>query len=305
MPTEPEELGLAALGEFASHTEATHGARRRSSTSRGEGATATSTSNALLEVDDEEGSSLLVNSGPSPLAPLLALDPTFAISDLGPVPQGTSLEAVASLDWFGATEPQLLASRLQSSHASELDGQASDLSHYVTPLAAPRPEARQVLEPAAKMKRATELEKGGQEADGDGRRKKTKRGPVDAATPGEGGGKKFACPYFKRNPKKYRNWTSCPGPGWDEVHRVKSARQTACVLPTPDADMFAGLTSTGGIPSLPSVPDAGRHSRRTASSSCICSKTLRARFGRTGRFKRGSPRSRRRSSAVARRPTQT
>lgn len=57
-------------------------------------------------------------------------------------------------------------------------------------------------------------------ADGDGRRKKSKRGY--RATP-EFGSKKFACPYFKRNVKKYRKWTSCPGPGWDEVHRVKYA----------------------------------------------------------------------------------
>ncbi|KAH6619092.1 hypothetical protein B0J18DRAFT_346597, partial [Chaetomium sp. MPI-SDFR-AT-0129] len=60
-----------------------------------------------------------------------------------------------------------------------------------------------------------------QEADGDGRRKKHKAvAPSDTAGGKDSG--KFACPYFKRNPKKYRNWTSCPGPGWDEVHRVKT-----------------------------------------------------------------------------------
>jgi len=31
---------------------------------------------------------------------------------------------------------------------------------------------------------------------------------------------KFACPYFKRNPKKY--WQRpCQGPGWDSIARVK------------------------------------------------------------------------------------
>ena len=61
-----------------------------------------------------------------------------------------------------------------------------------------------------------------QEADGDGRRKKARRGPpATAPSPDGGSNKKFACPYFKRNPKKYHKWTSCPGPGWDEVHRVK------------------------------------------------------------------------------------
>lgn len=33
--------------------------------------------------------------------------------------------------------------------------------------------------------------------------------------------KRLACPYYKRNPRKYCKWTSCPGPGWDEIHRVK------------------------------------------------------------------------------------
>ena len=230
-PHEAQELGLARLGERTPHTEATHGARRRSRLLRGESAAATSTGGVLHEADDDEGSPPSVFSGPTPLAPPLALDSTFAASDLGPVSQGASLEA-ASIDWSGATEPQPWASRLQSSHTSDFDGQASGFLQYVAPLATP-----QALEPAAKMKRVTEPEKspqdalhdGAQEADGDGRRKKAKRGPVDTATPGDGGGKKFACPYFKRNPKKYRNWTSCPGPGWDEVHRVKSACQTAFV----------------------------------------------------------------------------
>jgi hypothetical protein len=60
-----------------------------------------------------------------------------------------------------------------------------------------------------------------EEADGDGRRKKARRAVLDAVGTGEGAKRKFACPYFKRNPNKYRQWTSCPGPGWDEVHRVK------------------------------------------------------------------------------------
>ncbi|KXX76479.1 hypothetical protein MMYC01_206845 [Madurella mycetomatis] len=34
-------------------------------------------------------------------------------------------------------------------------------------------------------------------------------------------GRKFACPYFKRDPRKYRKHRSCVGPGWTAVHRVK------------------------------------------------------------------------------------
>jgi hypothetical protein len=32
---------------------------------------------------------------------------------------------------------------------------------------------------------------------------------------------KFACPYFKRNPRKYQSMRSCTGPGFDTVHRLK------------------------------------------------------------------------------------
>jgi hypothetical protein len=58
-------------------------------------------------------------------------------------------------------------------------------------------------------------------ADGDGRRKKAKHVVPHGIVTEPNQIRKFACPYFKRNPKKYRKWTSCPGPGWDEVHRVK------------------------------------------------------------------------------------
>lgn len=33
--------------------------------------------------------------------------------------------------------------------------------------------------------------------------------------------RKFACPYFKRNPAKDHEWRSCYGPGYKSVHRVK------------------------------------------------------------------------------------
>lgn len=59
------------------------------------------------------------------------------------------------------------------------------------------------------------------DGDGDGRRKRAKKLSAAPKVEGLKGEKKFACPYYKRNPKKYRTWTSCPGPGWEEVHRVK------------------------------------------------------------------------------------
>jgi hypothetical protein len=33
--------------------------------------------------------------------------------------------------------------------------------------------------------------------------------------------RRFACPYFKHDPQKYKYFRSCPGPGWDRIHRVK------------------------------------------------------------------------------------
>lgn len=33
--------------------------------------------------------------------------------------------------------------------------------------------------------------------------------------------RRFACPFFKKNPLHFRQWRSCPGPGWGTTHRVK------------------------------------------------------------------------------------
>jgi hypothetical protein len=34
-------------------------------------------------------------------------------------------------------------------------------------------------------------------------------------------GPRFACPFFKKDPQKYKTHRTCPGPGWTTVHRVK------------------------------------------------------------------------------------
>ncbi|KXX82104.1 hypothetical protein MMYC01_201557 [Madurella mycetomatis] len=60
--------------------------------------------------------------------------------------------------------------------------------------------------------------------DGDGRRKKAKRAPSGTVAGLGSGAKKFACPYFKRNPK-IRNWT----PPWAGVGR-STPRQVRCPL---------------------------------------------------------------------------
>ncbi|KAK0617776.1 hypothetical protein B0T17DRAFT_618444 [Bombardia bombarda] len=69
------------------------------------------------------------------------------------------------------------------------------------------------------------------DSDHDGRRKKQKPAPSDKSATIGNLNKKFACPYFKRNRRKYCKWTSCPGPGWDEVHRVKTHLYRRHALP--------------------------------------------------------------------------
>lgn len=34
-------------------------------------------------------------------------------------------------------------------------------------------------------------------------------------------GARFACPFFKHEPHRFRNRRTCPGPGWPTVHRMK------------------------------------------------------------------------------------
>ncbi|KAL2197080.1 hypothetical protein P885DRAFT_68963 [Corynascus similis CBS 632.67] len=64
------------------------------------------------------------------------------------------------------------------------------------------------------------------DADEDGGHRGTSgAGPEKAkkkkVNPKEGNGKKFACPFCKNDPAKYRTTKTCCGPGWDDVHRVK------------------------------------------------------------------------------------
>ncbi|KAK4102504.1 hypothetical protein N658DRAFT_485309 [Parathielavia hyrcaniae] len=52
---------------------------------------------------------------------------------------------------------------------------------------------------------------------GPGKAKKKRVNPKEAAK----GGKKFACPFCKHDPGRYKSVKTCCGPGWDDVHRVK------------------------------------------------------------------------------------
>lgn len=137
-------------------------------------------------------------------------------------------------------------------------------------------------------------------SDHDGRRKKARKS--SSANIASGGQRKFACPYFKRNKTKYSKWTSCPGPGWDEVHRVKYASLLSSVwrlLTMPER------TFTGDMPSPFNVYGAGRSSRQMSFSTPISSKTPRARRGRTRHWLRASQKTRKRGFGAGKRRRQT
>ena len=57
--------------------------------------------------------------------------------------------------------------------------------------------------------------------DGNGGDDEPRQIPKNDRVTGPHVSKKLACPYFKHSPQKYHSLQSCPGPGWDTVHRVK------------------------------------------------------------------------------------
>ena len=73
-------------------------------------------------------------------------------------------------------------------------------------------ETRRLLD---NRKRRPEDEDGDDEGDGSNR-KRPRQHDDDKEAP-----LRLACPFFKKNPRRYRLSRSCPGPGWSTVHRVK------------------------------------------------------------------------------------
>jgi hypothetical protein len=50
---------------------------------------------------------------------------------------------------------------------------------------------------------------------------KRRRISITTTTEDSESGPRFACPFFKHDPNRYRNRRTCPGPGWPTVHRMK------------------------------------------------------------------------------------
>jgi len=141
---------------------------------------------------------------------------------------------------------------------------------------------------------------GEDEEDGDNRRRKRSRPtPSDEV-------KKLACPYYKRNPQRYGKWTSCPGPGWDEVHRVKYVYSLA-VPRSPDAwaDIHTGLICTSDMRCHFNVPGAGSRFAQKGVTESIYSKTRPAPCWLARSWWTDSQKSRRRCFAAGGKPVQT
>ncbi|KAH7555043.1 hypothetical protein BM1_07704 [Bipolaris maydis] len=58
------------------------------------------------------------------------------------------------------------------------------------------------------------------EDDDEDRPNKRRRGSITTFD-GSDMGARFACPFYKHDPNRYRNRRTCPGPGWTTVHRMK------------------------------------------------------------------------------------
>lgn len=55
------------------------------------------------------------------------------------------------------------------------------------------------------------------EQDGPNKRRRGSLATVESSETGA----RFACPFYKHEPSRYRNRRTCPGPGWPTVHRMK------------------------------------------------------------------------------------
>jgi hypothetical protein len=94
--------------------------------------------------------------------------------------------------------------------------------------------------------------------DGDRPRKPPRR-PVSFDSHETDSTKKFACPYYKRDPHRYQKFTTCPGPGWEHIHRMKYVS-----LSLPEIEFLANDSENiyiGDMPCQYSAHDASSRSK--------------------------------------------
>ncbi|KAI1750832.1 hypothetical protein F4782DRAFT_532116 [Xylaria castorea] len=117
------------------------------------------------------------------------------------------------------TITQWLRSQFTRGHTSAHETTAGSCEGRSTPSSASAQYQKDQVQRAGKRKVGNADSDKGENNDDD-----TVRPPYPGADDMKGKGKeivRFACPYFKYNPTKYRQWPICPGPGWSDVHRVK------------------------------------------------------------------------------------
>jgi hypothetical protein len=73
--------------------------------------------------------------------------------------------------------------------------------------------------PSNQKRKATEIDDGETDDDDEEEHKEDRKSGKKPVQNCEN--RKYACPYFKYNPTKYREWRVCPGPGWADIHRLK------------------------------------------------------------------------------------
>ena len=140
---------------------------------------------------------------------------------------------------------------------------------------------------------------GEDDEDGDNRRRKRPR-PTSSDE-----AKKLACPYYKRNPQRYGRWTSCPGPGWDEVHRVKYVTHWQSSVLLMRGLTYTGLICTSDMHCLFNVPGAGSRFVQKGVTESICRKTRPAPCWLARSWWTDSQKSRRRCFAAGAKLVQT
>ncbi|KAF2826317.1 hypothetical protein CC86DRAFT_27981 [Ophiobolus disseminans] len=82
-----------------------------------------------------------------------------------------------------------------------------------------RQDSRKASQGGSKRKSRSDDQHPPNEDEEDGANKR-RRGSLATVESSETGAR-FACPFFKHEPNRYRNRRTCPGPGWQTVHRMK------------------------------------------------------------------------------------
>jgi hypothetical protein len=103
-----------------------------------------------------------------------------------------------------------------SSHHSSQYSATSGAGSICENSVSPRPRKRFKNGPeSSNIGEEDEVEDSEDDRDGDKGKSKTSINTSDAKQ------RKFACPYYQRNPELHTQYRSCAGPGWTSIHRLK------------------------------------------------------------------------------------